>query len=154
MYPCLMHQCLEAHKCTLVILDLLKACAHLLPSKHNGALIHIFSRHIPKSLQSLHCKHLLLEIDVHEGKELQRGLKDVDLWDRDTGSNDEIERLNAASLVHELFLGMSRLLITSVVVDPKAGQSKPGKVVKVIQEKLFVIVSMEAKFHLTIGKIA
>jgi hypothetical protein len=100
MYPGLMHQCLKAHESTLVILDLLKACTHLLPSKHNGALIHIFSRHIPKSLQSLHCEHLLLEIDVHEGKELQRGLKDWDLGDRDTGSNDEIKRLNAASLVH------------------------------------------------------
>jgi hypothetical protein len=125
MYPGLVHQCLEAHESTLVILNLLKACSHLLPSKHNGALIHVFSRHIPKSLQSLNCEHLLLEIDVHEGKELQRGLKDWDLRDRDTGSDDEIKRLNAASLVHELFLGMSRLLITTVVIDTEAGQSQP-----------------------------
>ena len=90
MYPCLVHQCLEAHEGTLVILYLLEACTHLLPSEHNGALIHIFSRHIPKSLECLHCEHLLLEIDVHESKELQRGLKEGDLWDRDTGSNDEI----------------------------------------------------------------
>jgi hypothetical protein len=49
---------------------------------------------------------------------------------------------------------MSRLLITSVVIDPEAGQSQPGKVIKVLQEKLFVSVSVEAQFHLTIGQVA
>ena len=122
MYPCLVHQCLEAHECTLVILDLLKACAHLLPSKHNGALIHIFSRHVPKSLQGLHCEHLLREIDVDKGEELQGCLKDRDLWDRDAGADDEIKRFYAASLVYELFLSMSSLLITRVAVDAEACQ--------------------------------
>ena len=112
MYPCLVHQCLEAHEGTLVILYLLEACTHLLPSEHNGALIHIFSRHIPKSLQGLHCEHLLREIDVDEGEEFQGGLKDCDLWDRDAGADDEIKRFYAASFVYELFLSMSWLLIT------------------------------------------
>jgi len=122
MYPGLMHQCLEAHEGALVILNLLKACAHLFPGEHNGALIHIFSRYVSESLQGLHCEHLLREIDVHEGEEFQGGLKDCDLWDRHTGADDEIKRFYAASLVNELFLSMSRLLITRVGVDAEAGQ--------------------------------